>query len=196
MGRRRYGGSGSDGMAGGVPEEEEEEEEGEGEQRSGGSGGRRGRHDGNAMQVSGYLNLAADVAHNVTDGLAIGASFVAGPTVGTVTALTVLLHEVPHEVGDLAILVQSGCSKKQAMRLQLLTALGAVGGAGCSLLAEGVGAAATLWILPFTAGGFIYVGTVAVLPQLLREDVPMQSLLQLAALLAGVAMMAAIAQWE
>ena len=66
-----------------------------------------------AMQVSGYLNLAADVAHNVTDGLAIGASFVAGPTVGTVTALTVLLHEVPHEVGDLAILVQSGCSKKQ-----------------------------------------------------------------------------------
>lgn len=148
------------------------------------------------MQVSGYLNLAADVAHNVTDGLAIGASFVAGPTVGTVTALTVLLHEVPHEVGDLAILVQSGCSKKQAMRLQLLTALGAVGGAGCSLLAEGVGAAATLWILPFTAGGFIYVGTVAVLPQLLREDVPMQSLLQLAALLAGVAMMAAIAQWE
>lgn len=177
-------------------EEEEEEEEGEGEQRSGGSGGRRGRHDGNAMQVSGYLNLAADVAHNVTDGLAIGASFVAGPTVGTVTALTVLLHEVPHEVGDLAILVQSGCSKKQAMRLQLLTALGAVGGAGCSLLAEGVGAAATLWILPFTAGGFIYVGTVAVLPQLLREDVPMQSLLQLAALLAGVAMMAAIAQWE
>ena len=82
------------------------------------------------------------------------------------------------------------------MRLQLLTALGAVGGAGCSLLAEGAGAAATRWILPFTAGGFIYVGTVAVLPQLLREDVPMQSLLQLAALLAGVAMMAAIAQWE
>ena len=66
-----------------------------------------------AMQVSGYLNLAADVAHNVTDGLAIGASFVAGPAVGALTALTVLLHEVPHEVGDLAILVQSGCSKKQ-----------------------------------------------------------------------------------
>ena len=65
------------------------------------------------MQVSGYLNLAADVAHNVTDGLAIGASFVAGPAVGALTALTVLLHEVPHEVGDLAILVQSGCSKKQ-----------------------------------------------------------------------------------
>ncbi|NWZ29916.1 S39A7 protein, partial [Asarcornis scutulata] len=66
-----------------------------------------------AMQVSGYLNLAADVAHNFTDGLAIGASFLAGPGLGTVTALTVLLHEVPHEVGDLAILVQSGCTKRQ-----------------------------------------------------------------------------------
>ncbi|NXJ16901.1 S39A7 protein, partial [Odontophorus gujanensis] len=71
------------------------------------------------------------------------------------------------------------------MQLQLLTALGAVGGAAFSLLAEGVGAeAATPWILPFTAGGFIYVGTVAVLPQLLREQRPLQSVLQLGALLA------------
>uniref|UniRef100_A0A8D0FNV0 Zinc transporter SLC39A7 n=1 Tax=Strix occidentalis caurina TaxID=311401 RepID=A0A8D0FNV0_STROC len=66
-----------------------------------------------AMQVSGYLNLAADVAHNFTDGLAIGASFLAGPALGTVTAVTVLLHELPHEVGDFAILVQSGCSKRK-----------------------------------------------------------------------------------
>lgn len=69
------------------------------------------------MQVSGYLNLAADVAHNFTDGLAIGASFLAGTGLGTVTALTVLLHEVPHEVGDLAILVQSGCTKRQVSRV-------------------------------------------------------------------------------
>ena len=65
------------------------------------------------MEVSGYLNLAADVAHNFTDGLAIGASFLAGPGLGAVTAVTVLLHELPHEVGDFAILVQSGCSKRK-----------------------------------------------------------------------------------
>uniref|UniRef100_A0A8C3GN97 Zinc transporter SLC39A7 n=1 Tax=Cairina moschata TaxID=8855 RepID=A0A8C3GN97_CAIMO len=118
--------------------------------------------EGSAMQVSGYLNLAADVAHNFTDGLAIGASFLAGP------------------------------------------GLGAVAGAACSLLAEGggggsgdgAGTPAPLWVLPFTAGGFVYVGTVAVLPQLLREAAPLQSLLQLLALLAGVAMMAAIACYE
>ncbi|CAM5159633.1 unnamed protein product [Eretmochelys imbricata] len=149
-----------------------------------------------AMKVSGYLNLAADLTHNFTDGLAIGASFLAGAGVGAVTTLTVLLHEVPHEVGDFAILVQSGCSKRKAMKLQLLTALGALAGTACSLLAEGIGEAATAWILPFTAGGFIYVGTVSVIPELLRDAAPLQSLLEVLGLVCGVAMMVLIAQYE
>ena len=65
------------------------------------------------IKVAGYLNLAADFAHNFTDGLAIGASYLAGRNIGLITTLTILLHEVPHEVGDFAILVQSGCSKKK-----------------------------------------------------------------------------------
>ena len=65
------------------------------------------------IKVSGYLNLAADFAHNFTDGLAIGASYIAGRGVGIITTVTILLHEVPHEVGDFAILVQSGCTKKR-----------------------------------------------------------------------------------
>ncbi|XP_050775048.1 zinc transporter SLC39A7 isoform X3 [Gopherus flavomarginatus] len=149
-----------------------------------------------AMKVSGYLNLAADLTHNFTDGLAIGASFLAGAGVGAVTTLTVLLHEVPHEVGDFAILVQSGCSKRKAMKLQLLTALGALAGTACSLLAEGIGEAATAWILPFTAGGFIYVGTVSVIPELLRDAAPLQSLLEVLGLVCGVAMMVLIAHYE
>ncbi|XP_035990235.1 zinc transporter Slc39a7-like [Fundulus heteroclitus] len=67
---------------------------------------------GTEIKVSGYLNLAADFTHNFTDGLAIGASFLVSPAVGAVTTLTILLHEVPHEIGDFAILVQSGCTKK------------------------------------------------------------------------------------
>ena len=63
--------------------------------------------------MSAYLNLAADFAHNFTDGLAIGASYIAGRGIGIITTVTILLHEVPHEVGDFAILVQSGCSKKR-----------------------------------------------------------------------------------
>ncbi|KAM6958652.1 zinc transporter Slc39a7 [Aplochiton taeniatus] len=149
------------------------------------------------IKVSGYLNLAADFTHNFTDGLAIGASFLVGPAVGTVTTLTILLHEVPHEIGDFAILVQSGCTKKKAMCLQLLTALGALAGTSCSLLAEGVGAAATAWILPFTAGGFVYIATVTVLPELLvgRSSFG-QSVMEILALLLGVGMMVLIAEYE
>ncbi|XP_008580042.1 PREDICTED: zinc transporter SLC39A7 isoform X2 [Galeopterus variegatus] len=158
---------------------------------------------GSDLRVSGYLNLAADLAHNFTDGLAIGASFRGGRGLGILTTMTVLLHEVPHEVGDFAILVQSGYSKKQAMRLQLLTAVGALAGTACALLTEGgaVGSevasgAGPGWVLPFTAGGFIYVATVSVLPELLREASPLQSLLEVLGLLGGVAMMVLIAHFE
>ncbi|XP_061477520.1 zinc transporter SLC39A7 isoform X2 [Rhineura floridana] len=180
------------------------DDEGEKEPLRGGSAGekaaatsrRKEKPPESAMRVAGYLNLAADFAHNFTDGLALGASFLAGATVGAVTTLTVLLHEVPHEVGDFAILVQSGCSKRKAMKLQLVTAVGALAGTVCSLLAEGVGEAATAWILPFTAGGFIYVATVSVIPELLQDSGPVQSLLEVLGLVGGVGMMVFIAQYE
>lgn len=72
------------------------------------------------IKVSGYLNLAADFTHNFTDGLAIGASFLVSPAVGVVTTITILLHEVPHEIGDFAILVQSGCTKKKVCQFSVL----------------------------------------------------------------------------
>ena len=85
----------------------------------------------------------------------------------------------------------------QAMCLQLLTALGALAGTACSLLAEGVGAAATAWILPFTAGGFVYIATVTVLPELLAGRSSFgQSLMEILALLFGVGMMVLIAEYE
>jgi len=72
------------------------------------------------IKVAGYLNLAADFAHNFTDGLAIGASYAAGRSVGIITMVTILLHEVPHEVGDFAILMQSGCSRRKVGLLMML----------------------------------------------------------------------------
>ncbi|XP_015113770.1 protein catecholamines up [Diachasma alloeum] len=148
------------------------------------------------IKIAGYLNLAADFLHNFTDGLAIGASYLAGESVGYITTVTILLHEVPHEIGDFAILIQSGCSKRKAMLLQLTTAVGALCGTYVSLLAEGMGDFATAWILPFTAGGFIYIATVSVIPELLTDTKFWQSLKEIAALLLGVYMMVLIAQYE
>lgn len=90
------------------------------------------------IKVAGYLNLAADFLHNFTDGLAVGASYLGGRSLGIVTTFTILLHEVPHEIGDFAILIQSGCRKRKAIFLQLITALGALSGTVMSLMAEGL----------------------------------------------------------
>ena len=82
------------------------------------------------------------------------------------------------------------------MYLQLLTAVGAIAGTVCGLLAEGVGTAATAWILPFTAGGFIYIATVSVIPELLEDTAPRQSIKEVLALFLGIAMMVLITYIE
>ncbi|XP_038063818.1 protein catecholamines up-like [Patiria miniata] len=148
------------------------------------------------IKVAGYLNLAADCTHNFTDGLAIGASFLISRNVGIVTTITILLHEVPHEIGDFAILVQSGCSKRKAMYLQLVTAVGALAGCITALLAEGGDESAPSWILPVTAGGFIYIATVSVIPELLQHNNIKQSIVEILGLLAGVGLMIVIAYIE
>ncbi|XP_014468815.1 PREDICTED: protein catecholamines up [Dinoponera quadriceps] len=151
---------------------------------------------GSDIKIAGYLNLVADFLHNFTDGLAIGASYMAGNSIGYVTTFTILLHEIPHEIGDFAILIQSGYSKRKAMMLQLTTAIGALLGTFVSLLAEGMGDLATKWILPFTAGGFIYIATVSVIPELLTATKLWQSVKEIFALLLGVYMMVLIANYE
>lgn len=151
------------------------------------------------IKIAGYLNLAADFTHNFTDGLAIGASFIAGQNIGYITTVTILLHEIPHEIGDFAILVQSGCSRRKAMFLQLLTAFGAVSGTMLSIYLRGSGEGlVSSLILPFTAGGFIYIATVSVIPELLEgsNNKLSQSIKEILALLAGVYMMVLIAQYE
>jgi solute carrier family 39 (zinc transporter), member 7 len=139
-----------------------------------------------SIKLSAYLNLIADFTHNITDGLAMSSSFYASPTVGATTTMAVFFHEIPHEVGDFALLIQSGFSKRAAMMSQFVTAFGALLGTvigiavqefGGSSKGEGVGGIAKgllgtslQWgdlLLPFTAGTFLYVGTVAVIPEML-----------------------------
>ena len=88
------------------------------------------------------------------------------------------------------------CLPPQAMYLQLLTAVGALTGCICALLTEGTGDATTLWILPITAGGFIYIATVSVIPELLQKSSIKQSIVEILGLLAGVALMVLIAYLE
>ena len=168
-----------------------------------------------SIKLSAYLNLIADFTHNITDGLALSSSFYASPALGATTTMAVFFHEIPHEVGDFALLIQSGFSKRKAMGAQFITALGAflgtclgiavqefgkgdkgqsVGGPESYKGLAGTGLGWEDMLLPFTAGTFLYVGTVAVIPELLESGKDeskeiRKTLLQLAACLTGAGIM-------
>ncbi|XP_068625518.1 zinc transporter ZIP13 homolog [Battus philenor] len=143
--------------------------------------------------VAGYLNLMANSIDNFTHGLAVGGSFLVGFRVGLLTTFAILVHEIPHEVGDFAILLKSGFSRWEAAKAQLATASAGLIGAMTAVMFSGARnaiEAKTSWIAPFTAGGFLHIALVTVLPDLLRERDRLESAKHLAALLAGIAVMA------
>ncbi|CAN9129664.1 hypothetical protein CUC08_Gglean013321 [Alternaria sp. MG1] len=172
-----------------------------------------------SVRLGGYLNLIADFTHNITDGLALSSSFYASPTIGATTTVAVFFHEIPHEVGDFALLIQSGFSKRAAMGAQFVTAVGAFlgtcigiavqefGGSSASADVHGAGAGimgtSLQWgdmLLPFTAGTFLYVGTVAVIPELLetgpnKGQELRKTLMQFAAMFTGAGIMLYIS-WD
>ena len=152
-------------------------------------------HHHDHIHPSGILNLIADFLHNFTDGLAIGASFISSNKLGLSTTFAIFLHEVPHEIGDYAILVQSGFSKKKAIWLQALTAIGAISGTVVSLFIGSHDERANAWILPFTAGGFIYIATVHLIPQLKNSNFK-QTVIELICFVIGVGIMYAMAWLE
>lgn len=146
-------------------------------------------------QMSGYLNLMANSIDNFTHGLAVGGSFLISFRVGALSTLAILVHEIPHEVGDFAILLRAGFSRWEAAWAQLCTAFtGLLGAMVAVAFSESSGTieAKTSWILPFTAGGFLHIALVTVLPELLREKNSWESFKQMSSLIAGIAVMAAL----
>ncbi|XP_026234671.1 zinc transporter ZIP13 [Anabas testudineus] len=143
------------------------------------------------IKTSGYLNLLANCIDNFTHGLAVAGSFLVSKKVGFLTTFAILLHEIPHEVGDFAILLRAGFDRWNAARMQLLTALFGVLGASFAMCTQSPKGAenATTWILPFTSGGFLYIALVNVVPDLLEESSLRHSLLQILLIFCGVAVM-------
>ena len=97
--------------------------------------------------------MVGDFIHNFTDGLSIGVSYVADYKMGLVTTMAMFFHEIPHEVGDFAILRQLKYSIWQIVGLQFLTAAGALIG---TIVGSLLGQVYLKECLAFTSGGFLY----------------------------------------
>jgi zinc transporter 7 len=167
------------------------------------------------------LNLIGDALHNFTDGLAIGATFAAShiPSTafetsspiswlyssfallksrGGLASMSVFLHEIPHELGDFATLVNAGMSRNMAIGLQFVTAIAAFMGTAVGLFSsqiiEGLGHDV---LLPFTAGGFIYLACTTILPEILETNVSaFVRILQVCSFALGLAFLYAVGVLE
>jgi zinc and cadmium transporter len=136
------------------------------------------------------VNLLGDAIHNLLDGVLIGASWLASPTLGISTTLAVLLHEIPQELADFGILIHSGLRVRRAVLLNLASASVAILGTGLALLAGTVAQEAVVErLLPMTAGGFVYLAAADLIPELQHDRSLRALFVQTSLISLGIAVM-------
>jgi len=128
-------------------------------------------------KILGYQNLAGDGIHNFIDGLIIISAFFVDVSLGFAVTLSVILHEIPQEIGDFGVLLYSGFSKMKAIVFNLLSALLSIVGVlvGFVLITRIESVVGLL--LPFAAGGFLYIAASDLIPELHREKDVKKSLI-------------------
>ncbi|MEM1539681.1 MAG: ZIP family metal transporter [Candidatus Bathyarchaeia archaeon] len=136
-----------------------------------------------------YLNLIGDGIHNFIDGMVIAATFLISFDLGFATTLAVVFHEIPQEIGDFGILIYGGLSRKKALTFNFVSAVTAVAGALTTYFLAHLRSIEAL-LVPFAAGGFIYIAATDLMPELHKKLQVRESLTQLIALLVGIGLMA------
>ena len=139
-------------------------------------------HDGSVVPV-----LVGDSIHNFIDGAAIGMAVLTSIPLGVSTALAVGAHEIPQEVGDFAILLHAGYSRRRALIVNVLSGLSSALGAFVAWLAFGWLPRALPYFLALAAASFLYVAMADLIPGLHRGRTDASSLRQIIFIAAGVA---------
>jgi zinc and cadmium transporter len=121
------------------------------------------------VHVFHYMNLLGDSIHNFIDGLIIAASFVVSPEFGFTTSIAIAAHEIPQEIGDFGVLIYGGFEKKKAIVLNFVVALLIVVGGIVGYFISSSIEKATVFLLPFAAGGFIYIAATDLVPEIKKE---------------------------
>jgi zinc and cadmium transporter len=140
-------------------------------------------------QTFSYVIMLGDAAHNFIDGMIIAASYMVSIPIGIATTLAVVAHEIPHEVGDFASMLYGGFSKQKALWYNFLAGIVAIFGALAVLVIGSAFANLTYYLIPFAAGGFIYVASADIIPELHKSTKISHSLAQLALIVFGIAVM-------
>ena len=147
-------------------------------------------HDHARRKASGSLVLVGDALHNVLDGVLIAAAFLTDVHLGIVTALAIMAHEIPQEVGIFAVLLNSGVGRGRAVVLNLLTSLTAVIGGVLGYFALEKTLAALPFALAVAASSLLYVAVADLIPGLHRKIDPRSSITQVVLIGLGIALIA------
>ncbi len=143
-----------------------------------------------------FLNLIGDGVHNFIDGMLIGASYLVSIPIGIATTIAVVLHEIPQEIGDFGVLVHGGLSVRKAIFFNFLSALTAVLGGLVILIVGPHVDNISLYLLPVTAGGFIYIAAADLIPELHVECGISISIRQVVFIALGIGLMALLVLLE
>jgi zinc and cadmium transporter len=146
-----------------------------------GHGGDAGR-----AAASGVLVIIGDSIHNALDGVLIAAAFLTSFPLGLVTTFAVAAHEIPHRVGDFAILVHSGMSRGRALVMNMATGLTSIIGGVAAYFGLQRAIGALPYALALAAAGFLYIAVAGLIPGLHRRADPRTSLAQVILMGLGV----------
>lgn len=146
-------------------------------------------HDTEKCDIHSYSSMVlfGDALHNFIDGIIIAVSFLVAVPLGFITSIAVILHEIPQEIGDFAVLLHAGWKRKKIISFNLLTSLATIIGALLTYYFYSFIAFLSLPLLGFAAGGFLYIALADLVPETHKELSPPKILLQIILLLAGLA---------
>ena len=133
-----------------------------------------------------YMNILGDGVHNFTDGVIIAIAFLSSTAAGIATTIAIIAHEIPHEIGNFAILLYGGFSKSKAVFYNFLSALTAVLGALAAYFYSTKIQNVNLFIGAFAVGGLIYIATTDLIPEIHKETEIKKSAIQLTLMVVGI----------
>jgi zinc and cadmium transporter len=152
-------------------------------------------HEGNcSIHAFTYLNIVGDGVHNFFDGIMIAVSFTVSFSMGLATTAAIILHEIPQELGDFGVLVYGGFSRRKALFFNFISALTAVLGALTGYFIADLVHGFTNFVMPLTAGGFIYIATSDLIPEIHKESNQKKATLAFVAFLCGIIFMGLVKQ--
>jgi len=137
----------------------------------------------------GPMNLIGDSVHNFIDVLIIAATFLADVRLGIATSLAIAVHEIPQEIGDFGVLIYAGYQRGKALAMNFLVALTVVAGGIVGFFLSSSIDNLTSYLLPFAAGGFLYISTSDLIPEIRGEKNIKKSIFSFVFFLIGILIM-------